>query len=111
VFRKLGTILFGGNGSKRTAKNRLQMVLVQDRSGLTAQDMEDFKSDLLDVITKYFVLERKQLEVEWERSDNETALIINTPVIGRPRQLKRPEKAAAGSPGAKALSCSGHDVI
>ena len=65
------------------------MVLVQDRSGLTASDMESFKSDLLEVIGKYFVLERKQLEVEWQRTDSETALIINTPVIGRPKQSRR----------------------
>ncbi|MCC6220448.1 MAG: cell division topological specificity factor MinE [Deltaproteobacteria bacterium] len=64
------------------------MVLVQDRAGLTPQAMDLFKKDLLEVITKYFVLEREQLEVNWERDTNSTALIINTPVIGRSMKAK-----------------------
>lgn len=86
--------LFGRGSSTTTAKNRLQMVLVQDRSGMSSTDMEDFKSELLDVIAKYFLIERKQLEVSWERSDFETALVINTPITGR---LKADRKQAAAA--------------
>ena len=79
-------------------KNRLQMVLVQDRSGLSATEMELFKEDLLGVISKYFVIQKTYLEVAWERSDNETALVINTPVTGRlkavPKRKKEQKKAA-----------------
>ena len=59
------------------------MVLVQDRSGLSPTEMELFKKDLMDVISKYFLIENKHLEVEWKRSSSETALVINTPVTGR----------------------------
>ena len=59
------------------------MVLVQDRSGLTPQEMEFFRRDLLDVFTKYFVLERKNLEIDWERAEHSIALVINTPVMRR----------------------------
>lgn len=78
----------GSSSSKRTAKNRLQMVLVQDRSGLTSQDMDDFKKDLLEVISKYFMLDQKDIDIEWQREDNCTALIINTPVNGRREEKK-----------------------
>lgn len=88
MFESIKSLIFGKTSSNSTAKNRLQMVLVQDRSGLTPQDMDFFKRDLLEVISKYFVLERKQLEIEWHREDSSTALIINTPVVGRPRQVK-----------------------
>ena len=70
------------------------MVLVQDRSGLTSQDMDLFKKDLLEVISKYFTIENKSLQVEWERNDNETALVINTPVVGR---LMATQKRAAAA--------------
>lgn len=83
MFDNIKTKLFNGRFSNSKAKNRLQMVLVQDRSGLTPQDMEVFKKDLLEVISKYFVLEHNELEVEWERNPGSTALIINTPVFGR----------------------------
>lgn len=78
--------LFGGKLSKNTAKNRLQMVLVQDRSGLNAAEMDNFRRDLLEVISRYFSLERKNLDIEWQRTDSTTALIINTPVVGRLRE-------------------------
>ena len=75
--------LFRKKLSYQTAKNRLQMVLVQDRSGLSTEEMDLFKKDLLEVISKYFHIENAALQVEWEREQNETALVINTPVVGR----------------------------
>ncbi len=69
------------------------MVLVQDRTGLSSKEMDFFKQDLLDVIAKYFVLETKSLQVEWQRSDNSTALVINTPVTGR----SNPERKLAAA--------------
>ena len=85
--------IWGRSFSKKTAKNRLQMVLVQDRTGLSSKEMDFFKQDLLDVIAKYFVLETKSLQVEWQRSDNSTALVINTPVTGR----SNPERKLAAA--------------
>ncbi|MBL7661118.1 cell division topological specificity factor MinE [bacterium] len=91
MFNRLAEMFFSkaNSNSKTTAKNRLQMVLVQDRSGLSPQDMDFFKKDLLDVISKYFVLERKNVEIEWQRENNSTALLINTPVICKPRQVQK----------------------
>lgn len=74
------------------------MVLVQDRSGLSSKEMDFFKQDLLEVISRYFVLEAKHLQVEWQRSDSVTALVINTPVTGRNGpQPKKLAPAIAGS--------------
>jgi cell division topological specificity factor len=85
VFGNIKTLLLGKKYSNETAKNRLQMVLVQDRSGMTSKDMDFFKRDLMEVISKYFVVETKNLQVEWRRNDATTALVINTPVVGRTR--------------------------
>ncbi len=85
--------IFGRNGSKKQAKNRLQMVLVQDRSGLTPQDMDLFKADLISVISKYFETDRSHIDVEWQRESGSTALIVNMPVVGR---LRPTVAAAAG---------------
>ena len=93
MFENIKSAIFGKGFSKQMAKNRLQMVLVQDRSGLTSDEMDYFKRDLLEVIAKYFMLERKNLDIEWQRADNTTALIINTPVVGRPKT----SRAAANS--------------
>ncbi|MCB0325784.1 MAG: cell division topological specificity factor MinE [Bdellovibrionales bacterium] len=94
MFGNITTRFFKKNLSTVTAKNRLQMVLVQDRSGMSNKEMELFKKDLLDVIAKYFVIEKKHLEVNWQRNEQETALVINTPVTGRLKAAKK--RAAAG---------------
>jgi cell division topological specificity factor MinE len=83
VFKNLSTMFFKNRFSDKTAKNRLQMILVQDRSGLSSSEMEYFRRDLIEVLERYFVLERKTLEIDWQRNDNCTALVINTPVVGR----------------------------
>ncbi len=85
MFGNLKTLLLGKRFTNETAKNRLQMVLVQDRSGMTSKDMDFFKRDLMEVISKYFVVETKNLQVEWKRYESTTALVINTPVVGRSR--------------------------
>ena len=92
MLKNLTSLIFGKGHSNRTAKNRLQMVLVQDRSGLTSTEMELFKKDLLDVISKYFAIETKDVDVEWKRTDNETALVINTPVTGKIRAVPKDDK-------------------
>ena len=70
--------LFRKDTSKANARNRLEMVLVQDRSGLTSKEMKTFKKELLEVMQKYFILEKKGLDIEWQREGNSTALVINS---------------------------------
>ncbi len=94
MFNALKEKIFGGTLSKQTAKNRLQMVLVQDRSGLSSEEMELFRKDLMEVITKYFHMEKMNLDIEWQRSESETALIINTPIVGRIRPAMKVAVAA-----------------
>ncbi len=93
VFQELTALFFGKKLSRVAAKNRLQMVLVQDRSGMSSMEMEMFKKDLMDVISRYFLIESKHLEVDWKRTEYETALVINTPVTGRLKAVSK--KAAA----------------
>ena len=85
MLENLKSFIFGGGFSKQMAKNRLQMVLVQDRRGLSSNDMDNFRKDLLDVIAKYFDLENQDIDIQWQRKDGSTALLINTPVMVRPK--------------------------
>jgi cell division topological specificity factor len=90
VFQLIKNTLFSRSQSKEAAKNRLQVVLVQDRSGMNSEDMDKFRQEILGVISKYFTVDTNLLDIEWQRSDSSTALIINTPIKG-----KRKEKIAA----------------
>ncbi len=70
--------LFKSKESKANARSRLEVVLVQDRSGLSSKEMKKFKKELLETMQKYFVIEKKDLDIEWQRDGNTTALVVNT---------------------------------
>lgn len=49
--------------SKDIAKDRLKLVLVSDRSGVSPEIMEQMKNDIIDVITKYIEIDQEGLEI------------------------------------------------
>lgn len=77
--------LFRGSDrhSKSAAKSRLQFVLVQDRAGLTTEEMTAFKQELLEVIERYFEIDHHGFDIDYQRSGESTTLLINSPVIVR----------------------------
>ena len=77
--------IFGtaAESSNQTAKSRLHFVLVQDRTGLSSEEMASFKGELLSVIERYFEIEKDGFDISYRREEEETALVINSPVIVR----------------------------
>ncbi len=74
--------LFGRNAdSNKRAKSRLHFVLVQDRTGLTTDEMAGFKSEIMAVVEKYFVVDKQAFDVEYKRESDSTVLLINSPVV------------------------------
>ena len=82
MMRMLKKIFGGGNGeSKNLAKSRLSFVLVQDRTGLTQDEISSFKREMVAVIEKYFVIDETGLDVSYKRETESTMLVINSPVV------------------------------
>lgn len=71
--------------SKVTAKERLRLVLVHDRASLSPNLLAVLKEELIAVISKYMEINRDELEVNLDSSNDSMALIANIPV----RQMKR----------------------
>ena len=72
----------GENGSSRAiAKNRLQVVLVHDRAGVSPRTLESFRKDLVKVISQYFEIDANALEIDVRAVDHYHALLVNTPII------------------------------
>jgi cell division topological specificity factor len=63
--------------SKETARKRLQLVLVQDRIGLSQELLESLKNDLLDTISRYLVIERNAVDMEVSRTGDSVTLVSN----------------------------------
>ena len=73
--------------SKSTAKERLHLVLAQDRANISADFLEMMKQEILEVIKKYIDIDEKAIDVRLTNKENEDggvgapALYANIPII------------------------------
>ncbi|HOB21411.1 MAG TPA: cell division topological specificity factor MinE [Bacillota bacterium] len=85
----LSRVLNRDEGSKETAKQRLQLVLVQDRASVNPHLLEELKEDLIGVISRYLEIDLSAMEINLESGGGDTvALVANIPVkqVRRSRQ-------------------------
>lgn len=68
--------------SREIAKNRLQLVLVQDRVNLPAGKMNQLKDELIQVISKYVEIDQDGIEISLTSNDRQQRLMADIPVIG-----------------------------
>ena len=66
--------------SKDTAKQRLKLVLIQDRLELSPVKLEDMKKEIWEVVSKYMVVDDDFMEFEVRRLDDLTVLVSNIEV-------------------------------
>lgn len=66
--------------SSQVAKERLRLVLVQDRMSLSAQDLNALKEELLIVISKYLDIDDTGVDVDLQRDGQSAALVATIPV-------------------------------
>ncbi len=72
--------LFNRNRSSTVAKDRLQVVLMHDRTDLSPELMESLRKDIIEVIRNYVEIDETRIELELEREDRSVALVANIPV-------------------------------
>ena len=74
-------------GSKNAAKERLHLVLMQDRANVSADFLELMKQEIIDVIKKYIVVDEDAIDVRLTNKSNEDgtngapALYANIPIV------------------------------
>ncbi len=73
--------------SKEVAKDRLRLVLVQDRSNCSPQVLEALKVDLINVISNYMEIDESGLDVTISNEDQSLALVANIPILRMKRTL------------------------
>lgn len=77
-------IFSGKPSSKEVAKDRLKLILIHDRSNISPELLEMMKSDILEVISKYVVIDDGDIDVRLTRTEevegSSPALIASIPV-------------------------------
>lgn len=79
-----------GDDSKNIAKQRLKFALLTDKLEIKTETLGDLQRDLVKVISKYFEIDKESIQIDIKRSEESSALIFNTPIIGTPRKREIP---------------------
>lgn len=91
------------NKSKEQAKERLHLVLMQDRANVSADFLDIMRREIIEVIKKYIDVEEKDIDVRLTNKPNDDgtmgapALYANIPIIGIKDNFKVREDAVKES--------------
>lgn len=97
-FKKLGKSEKEKNGSKDAAKERLHLVLMQDRANVSADFLDLMKQEIIDVIKKYIDVDESEIDVRLTNKTNDDgttgapALYANIPIISIKEDAKKEVK-------------------
>ncbi len=67
--------------SGAVAKQRLQMVLIHDRSDVSPGVLEQIKDDIIEVIARRLAIDTEHVEVNLTQSDRESRLVAEIPLV------------------------------
>ena len=73
--------------SAATAKERMKLVLVHDRTDMTYSELDQLKDELIDVISRHVEIERASARVEMTQDGRQQRLIADIPL--RPVRRRR----------------------
>ncbi len=94
-FKKLRKTEAQETNSKDTAKERLHLVLMQDRANVSADFLELMKQEIIDVIKKYIEVDESAIDVRLTNKSNEDgengapALYANIPILNIRNDMKK----------------------
>ena len=94
-FKKIGKKDQIEEKSKDTAKERLHLVLMQDRANVSADFLDMMRQEIIEVIKKYIDVDEKDIDVRLTNKTNEDgtmgapALYANIPITGIKENMKK----------------------
>ena len=97
-FRKIAKKEEQALNSKDAAKERLHLVLMQDRANVSADFLELMKQEIIEVIKKYIDVDENAIDVRLTNKDNgdgtkgAPALYANIPIINLKDEIRQANK-------------------
>ncbi|PID73710.1 MAG: cell division topological specificity factor MinE [Desulfobacterales bacterium] len=76
--------------SKNIAKKRLKFTLIYDKLEISDDILENLQKDMVEVISRYFEIDRDSLKLDIHRSDDLAALVVNSPILSAKRRRPAP---------------------
>ncbi len=85
-FNTLLKKLMNKGDSKDIAKQRLKFALLTDKLEIKTDTLGNLQKDLVEVISRYFEIDKESIKIDIQRSEKSSALIFNTPILAAHRQ-------------------------
>ena len=85
--RNFANLLSGKKRSAVTAKERLRLVLIHDRSTLPPGVREQLRDDLIEVISRHIEVDRSAVRLEMVQEGRSQRLQADIPVRPKPTRL------------------------
>jgi cell division topological specificity factor len=76
----LDTLIGRKPKSAESAKERLKMVLINDRTDLTPSALEKLKDEIMQVISRYVDIDPETVSIEMTQEGREQRLVADIPV-------------------------------
>ena len=71
--------------SARSAKERLQLVLIHDRSDLPPGLMEELRDEIIEVLSRHIQVDRKNVRINIAQDGREQRLVADIPLEKKSR--------------------------
>jgi cell division topological specificity factor len=79
----------GKQTSANTAKERLQLVLIHDRTDLPPGVMESMRDEIIDVISRHVDVEREDVQLKIQQDGRQQFLLAEIPIQSSKRKRGR----------------------
>lgn len=84
--------LLGKKNSADSAKERLQLVLIHDRTDLTPAELDSLKDDLIQTISRHVEIDPQAVQIGMEHDGRSQRLVADIPIKGASRRRSRKSK-------------------
>jgi cell division topological specificity factor len=78
--------LFGRKNSANNAKERLQLVLIHDRTDLTPAELDSLRDDLIATISRHVEIDAQSMRFGVEHDGRSQRLVADIPLKSAPRR-------------------------
>lgn len=75
--------------SAQTAKERLTLVLVHDRTDISPAVIDVIKDEIIQVISRHVDINRDEVEIQLSQDQRENRLVANIPLLSAPGGRRR----------------------
>ena len=81
--------LFGKTKSADSAKERLQLVLIHDRTDLTPAELDSLRDDLIATISRHVAIDAQAVQIDVEHDGRSQRLIADIPLKAAHRRTRK----------------------